>query len=129
MSFDVYIEDADCPHCNRGGESSYSFNLTHNVNCIVDLCLLAGGASKARSGDSSYVERSWGRLHGWTVAEATPVVDRALDESHKPERLAEFKALEPSNGWGSLGSVQRVLKEFRDALLQSPGDSVIRTSG
>ncbi len=125
----MYIEDVACPHCHRGGGPSYSFNLTHNVNSIVDLCLVAGGATKGKSDDNGYQERSWGRLHGWTVAEVTPIVAKALDESLRADRIYEFKALEPSNGWGSLGSVRRVLSEFHEALLQAPQDSVIRTSG
>lgn len=129
MSFDVYIMVSSCTECGGDERTMYEFNITHNVNSIVDRCLVAGGATKARTGNSGYAERSWGRLEGWTVAEVTPIVDRALDEAIDPTNRAEFLAMQPDNGWGSLDGVQRVLKEFRDQLLCARPQWVIHTSG
>jgi len=128
MSFDVYLEYPPCATCGCDGHSGGSFNLTHNVNTIVDRCLVAGGATKAKRDEAGYAERSWGRLDGWTGAEALPIVTAAVVAAHDVARLEEFKALEPENGWGSLESVQRCLTELLEMCATHP-KARIRTSG
>lgn len=128
MSFDVYLEVAACEHCGRDETSEYSFNITHNVNRIVDICLVAGGATKAKRKECGYAEWSWGRLDGWTAADVLPMVRRAREEMGSPARLAEFKALEPDNGWGTLVDTKRITDEFIAALEKYPRTTV-RTWG
>lgn len=120
MSFDVSLRSPSCDHCRRGGEEVYSFNLTHNVNDIVDACLRTDANGPVAKEASHYAERSWGRLVGWTAADALPFLLRALAEVRNADRKAEFKAMEPSNGWGDRGSVERVLVEFVAMCRQYP---------
>jgi len=132
MSFDVYLDSPRCNHCGSGGETVYSFNLTHNVNEIVDRCIKGyecqNGPVVAKTGDSSYQDRSWGRLEGWKASDAVPVLEAALHEATDPERRKEWLSLEPSNGWGKLEVVVEVMKEFLAACKDNPG-CTIRTSG
>lgn len=127
MSFDVYLEVPRCDHCKREAESVWDFNLTHNVNEIVNACLMAAGGPVAKDG-KYYRERSWGRLQGWTGADAAPILAKALAVSEEPERQASFRAMQPSNGWGRLEDVQRVLRQFVEACQEHPA-AVIRVSG
>lgn len=129
MSYDVWLVREPCPCCKRPYTGLGDFNLTHNVNRIVDACLSAYGDIQAQSGDgTTYEMHSWGRLDGWTAKDAVPVLERALVEAKNPARLREFRAMEPDNGWGKLEDAQRTLSEFLDACRENP-DAKIRASG
>lgn len=128
MSFDVYLDKQPCSACHRAAETVYQFNLTHNVNEIVDRCFKAAGSPVAKSNGNSYPERSWGRLDGWTAADALPILEAALVVANDREREVEFRLLEPANGWGSLVYVREVMAQFRDACREHP-DTTIRTWG
>lgn len=128
MSFDIYLEQNVCGHCGRGDGAVWETNLTHNVNEIVDACLVTGGAICAKSGDSGYAERSWGRLHGWTAGEVVPILTKAVAWANDPANEAKFRSMEPTNKWGTLESVRRVLAEMLDACREYQS-ATIRTSG
>lgn len=139
MSFDVYL--------GKG-----SFNITHNVNQIVDRCLVAAGAVCAKPSDgwklpcspqeagamrtalalskreTSYGDYSWGRLEGWKGRELVSVVEAAIRVADDPTRLYEFKELEPSNGWGTLDSVKECLRDLL-AMCKDNSDDEVRVSG
>lgn len=127
MSFDVYLQRLMCSHCNHTPKVDYEFNLTHNVNTIVDECLLAGGATEAKDGNG-YANRSWGRLAGWKGSELIEILTKAhafaVDKANE-ERL---RATEPSNKWGTLESVRFCIANLRDKCAEFP-DSVICVSG
>lgn len=121
MSFDVSIVRPACKCCGRDEEDVYSFNLTHNVNEIIDRCLVAAGAPVAKEPGHGYEARSWGRLYGWSTDDAAPILRRAYEEAKSAARAAEFGALEPDNGWGSLDSVKDSLVDFAYAASSNPG--------
>lgn len=128
MSFDVSLEKAVCPHCREGGQPGYQFNLTHNLNGLIDLWLVEAGAPKARLPGSGFEARSWGRLHGWVTEDAAPILALAVKASLDPARQAEYQALAPANGWGSVAIAKRVLGEFYQACVDRPGE-LITASG
>lgn len=129
MSYDVWLVKPPCPCCKREFKDLGSFNLTHNVNGIVDACIRAFGDVGAKNADgTTYEMGSWGRLDGWTAGDAVPVLERALAEANNPARLREFRAMEPSNGWGKLDDVRRVMAEFLAVCREHP-DAKIRASG
>jgi hypothetical protein len=128
MSFDVYLEHPHCEHCGRRDADVFWFNLTHNVNCIVDACLVAGGATRAKNDEQYYVERSWGRLNGWRAGDLIDILTRAAQVANDPDRADEFRAMEPDNGWGTLDSVRRKLDELLEACRANPS-AFIRASG
>jgi len=123
MSWDISIGNPPCPTCGHAPPldgDTYSINVTRNVSEIVDRCLIAAGApaSKAPADRSHARDYTWGRLNGWACLDAVPVLEKALAEARRPDRIAEFSALEPANGWGNLDSVctafQRLLYQCRD---------------
>lgn len=126
MSYDIYVDYGSCGHCGRASESVDVFSYTRNVSQIVDRCLGAAGAGVGRRGEGR--DYSWWRLDGWPVTEALPIAERALAESWKSEREAEFRMLEPDNGWGDLEGVRRVMAVLVKALREHPG-GVIGVSG
>lgn len=130
MSFDIDLDKWPCEHCGRGGETVFSVNLTHNVNRIVDACLLANKQPPAAriNHSPSYDHWSWGRLYGWSAIDAVPVLATAIYAANDPEREAEFRAMEPDNGWGSLESVRRVLGQLMSACQEHP-ECVIKVCG
>lgn len=123
MSFDVYIQ---CPTCRVAG---HVFNLTHNVNGIVDEILVCAGAGEAKTTDKAYGARSWGRLVGWTVDEVRPIISRAVGIANDPDREPAWRLKEPENKWGTLDSVREVLARFNERLLEAPSTSVIDANG
>lgn len=133
MSFDIQIRRhvAACAHCGRGAADEYygDLNLTHNVNGIVDRCLISAGAPLGERPERYYLDYSWGRLDGWRVEKALPILERAHQESLKEERQGEFRALEPANGWGTLESVREVFGRLLDAARQAPPDAIITAEG
>lgn len=129
MSYDVWLVKDACPCCKREFADLGSFNLTHNVNRIVDACLSAYGDVQAKNTDgTTYEMHSWARLDGWTAGDAVPVLERALEEARNPARLREFRALEPDNGWGKVEDVRRVMADFLTTCREHP-DAKIRAAG
>lgn len=128
MSFDVWLERPACTHCGRSAGTVFEFNLTHNVNKIVDACLVAAGAPRAKEAGAYYEDWSWGRLSGWKADDAGPLLERALAEAQSSSREPEFRAMEPENGWGSLDNVRTWLLKLSIACRENP-DAVIWASG
>lgn len=127
MSFDISLELPACSHCGRSEQTVFDVNITHNVNKIVDICLTEASATVARV-DDSYSDWSWGRLHGWHAGDVVEILARAEEIMGDSAREEEFKALEPSNKWGSLTVTRQVLSELLAACRQYP-NATIRASG
>lgn len=130
MSFDV---DMRCTHCNSmvGG---LDLNITHNVNSIVDACLVEAAAQlgveapTAKTKGSGYEARAWGRLHGWSGEEAFALSDMAARISREPAQEERFRAMEPANKWGDLDGVRDCLRSLADACQANP-KGVIHAGG
>lgn len=127
MSFDVYLQKPMCTHCNHTPEADYEFNLTHNVNSIVDECLVAGGATEGKDGNR-HASRSWSRLAGWKGGELVEILAKAQAHALDKANEERLRATEPSNKWGTLESVQYCLGNLLAQCKEFP-DSVIRVSG
>jgi hypothetical protein len=119
MSFDVYLKLDACTHCGRGVQEVYSFNLTHNVNSIVEACLVASGAPVGDL-EHCYPDQSWGRLHGYKAGDMLPVIRRAYKVACDPAREVEFRAMEPPNMCGSLASVRLHFRRLLAACEENP---------
>lgn len=126
MSYDVSLGNTACAHCGHEPTNIYAFNLTHNVNGIVDACLSPGFAVNGASFPAGAT--SWGRLHGRRAEEAIAIIERALTEATDPERTLSFRAMEPSNEWGSLENVQECLRSLLDACREHP-NAIISACG
>lgn len=136
MSVSVYLDFPTCPACGRGGEHCpVVHGLTHNVDGIVDLCLIAGGATKGKIGYGfldpvrngwtpselkEHAGKHWYRLIGWYADDVIPILRKAVATACDPSREAEFRALQGPMGWGKLESVQQNLKSLLDACLEHP---------
>ena len=128
MSFDVYIEVPECSACGRRSESLYQFNVTHNLNSIVEITLAPSRLKGCRP-ESGYVERSWGRLSGHTVRVVRPAMEAAEKILLDPERREEFRALEPENGWGTYAHLVVVYHGFCEQLAAAKDEWVIDARG
>jgi hypothetical protein len=128
MSFDVWLVKNACTHCGAPVQSVYEFNITHNVNKIVDACFVAAGEPKGLRPEEHYSDWSWGRLEGWLAKDARVYIAAAYAAAVDPANANRFHAWEPENKWGTLANVQDVLREFHEACLKFP-DAKIRVSG
>lgn len=119
MSFDLSLKYPACEYCGSDGKEVWDWNITHNVNSIVDLCIGPDVLARDKKG-GGYPARSWGRLFGWPASEALLIVQRALAVANDPAREAEFRALQPSNGWGSLEGVREAFADLARACAENP---------
>lgn len=125
MSFDVSLVKPPCAHCGREGEAVFEFNLTHNVNKIVSVCV---EGSRGKREGAPYQDWAWGRLDGWTAKDALPILEIAYARAVAPWREGEFRTMEPENGWGSLDDVRRCLAELIIACREN-SNATIEVSG
>ncbi len=51
-------------------------------------------------------------MEGWTGKECAPHLERALKVIGNPETRSDFEAMNPSNGWGNVGSAEEYLKDI-----------------
>jgi hypothetical protein len=131
MSYDLYVRPAKrepCVTCHRpfdGVIGHEDINVTYNVSRIVDLCLVAGGATKGVDLDGQWngndLDFSWKRLHGVTTDVAVPILRKAQVEATREDRQIEFRKLEPPNGWGSLENVIEVFVKLTRWAEKNPG--------
>ena len=121
MSFDISIEVPACSKCERGIETVWDINVTHNTNEIVERCMLAAldPPIGLRVG-ACYRERAWGRLAGWQCREVLPFLERTLAAMNAQERQAELREHEPDNGWGSVQSARTALEKLIEACKETP---------
>jgi hypothetical protein len=127
MSFDIYLRTPECPTCAHA-ESVYDWNLTHNLNQMLESTFLSCTATTPLlvGKGSVYQERSWGRLDGHTAKDALPLLAEASKELLT--RPDTYRRLEASNGWGRYESLVKVLNEVVMACAENP-HLVFRTSG
>lgn len=118
MSFDLHLSSPTCPCCGRFDEHQ-DWNITHNVNDIVDLALKAAGSPIAKV-DSGYAERSWGRLNGWKAKDLIPVLEDAYRYLLDLGNAGLLRFLEPPNGWGTLDNVKEVMGSILVACRRNP---------
>lgn len=128
MSYRLWIKGSEfpiCPTCKHQPDrldASVADGITRNVSPIVNACLNAGGATKAKcegfSGASA--DYAWCRLHGWTGAELLPIAVGALAFSQAPEQQEMLSNLNPYNGWGTLADVVACLGTLVEACRSHP---------
>ena len=102
MSLDV---SADCCAC---GHEVMEQNITYNVAPIYYRALRAAGVREGLRG-----------LDGMTLADAAEPARRALAFMSRHRAKLEDRYT-PSNGWGSIECVYRVLGAIVDASVHSP---------
>ncbi len=113
MSLDVYLKAAGCEHCGGGGGYLYTANITHNLNRMAD----EAGMYEALWRPEEIGKKRAGELV--TILESGLALMRAY-----PER---FKALNPTNGWGSYEALMEFVRDYLDACRANP-DATIEVS-
>ena len=128
MSFNIYVNDAECPHCGRsGGYHANIANVTHYINSMVEKVFEGAGLRgvTAKRKDSGYEARSWGRFHGHSYEDVFrwAVAMGAWFDEHE----VELEPMNPPSGWGSTKCIRRVLTAIIRA--DAPPNAVVEVSG
>lgn len=131
MSYDIYLH-ADPKVCSACGRSDdYGPDLpdpTYNLTPIFDLALTNEPLPNPEVGEAGVVllrqatdrPRGLRVLSGRKAGETFKQLSAAVCAVSDPARTAEFRALEPDNGWGDLKGAREVLTRLRDAAEQYP---------
>jgi hypothetical protein len=110
MSLDIDLLLDPCPHCGRSDGGVFSANITYNL-----------GPMWRAAGLPFSVEE----IEGKRASELVPWLEAGLAEL--VNNSATYKAMNPSNGWGSFEGLVKTVAEMLAAVRQYP-DAVVRTS-
>jgi hypothetical protein len=114
MSYDVDVDG--CPHCGAGAkEFNYTYNLSDMFHDLIP----------------PQVEGGKGGIYGFDGIAAERVAEILKDalskaEAMDPDEMAE--KYNPENGWGSVASGLRFLREIRRACRAADPKSIVRCS-
>lgn len=108
MSADVWIERYACPHCGRGEYRDTELNITYNLSRMLKAAGFCG----------------WSDLLGMPAKEAGEHILSVLD--YMAEEPEKWRAMNPSNGWGSYDScLQDRMRAFAEECRQAGESDVI----
>jgi hypothetical protein len=123
MSYDIYLrhEDPTKGHPDLPGP-------TYNLTPIFDLALTGEefpnpDTSEARVvllGEKTDRPRGLRLLSGRKAKDTTAWLDKTLSHLRDPEKRTTFKALEPTNGWGTLDTAIIVIEWLLQASRDCP---------
>lgn len=110
MSLDVYLAAVPCAHCGRGGEESYSANITHNLNGMAE--------------EAGIYKHLW-RPEEIGITKASELIEPlraglALMKADPP-RFEKFNA---TNGWGLYKHFVPWIEEYLAACERNPDATV-----
>ncbi len=129
MSYWIHLIHPACSACGSKARSvdGFELNVTRNVSKIANICLDAA--------DPKFISRldpagnySWWRLDGHRAGDVLKLLEVARAASKDEIYEPNFKALEPSNGWGTLASLRSVFDALVEACEAHP-DAVFSVSG
>ena len=108
MSYDAYMR------IDTGGEYLATVceigNMTSNVSPMWRRAISAATGQEMGLAD----------LEGKTGAEIAPILNKALGHICDPANATEYRAMNPSNGWGDVNSAVQYLRAILDACNQHP---------
>lgn len=99
--------------------------MSYDISMVIDT----GGPEHACVCDvgnmTSNVSPMWTKalgfpladMHGWSGSKAIPHLEQALKNIKDPQTRHEYVAMNPENGWGSVGSAE----DYLSALLVACG--------
>lgn len=130
MSYDIDLIPpvAQCDTCKRSYDRVSGPNPTYNLAGIFDLALTGEPLPNPDVSEGAVVllnaktARPRGlRLLNKRLANATLAqIDSALLRLKSPSLKAEFRALEPKNGWGTIADAIEVLGMLRELAQEYP---------
>ncbi|MEM7788949.1 MAG: hypothetical protein AAF594_14600 [Bacteroidota bacterium] len=120
MRYDLSLDVNPCAHCGRLEYEAWAWNgFTWNLSPMMDLAF----AEVPEAGGPAEGARWTQCLRGLSGEDAEPLVRSALQAmSASPD---EFRALRPSNGWGTYSGAVRMLSEMLDAFQGWPEAVVV----
>lgn len=115
MSLDLYImppKSKPCPTCGHaeGGDDYRSYNATHNLGRMADAL---GIYKVCWHPDENGIK---------VAADLIPYLEEA--QKRLAERPDEMKALEPSNGWGTVAWMSDFIENVLNACREMPDATV-----
>ena len=128
MSYDIYLRFEKCDRCQYRQESPELPNPTYNLTPIFDLALTGeplpnssvSEAGVVLLGEKTDRPRGLRILSGRKAADTTVAIRKALGHLGDPSKRAEFMALEPSNGWGTMDDAEYVFRKLLTAAEEYP---------
>ena len=130
MSYDIDLEmdPSECPTCHRAFHGPDLPNPTYNLTAIFDLALTGEPLPNPSVSEGSIVifkaetdrPRGLRVLSGRKAKDTVAQLRQACNDLGDPAKNTTFKALEPSNGWGTLGSALTVMQKLLDAAKEFP---------
>ena len=121
MSYDIYLRGATeaCPTCGHvPSDPGYLPSPTYNLTEIFDLALTDEALPNPEVSEGSVVilgvqtsrPRGLRLLSGKKAIDTQVMLQTALERLLDPTREESFRALEPSNKWGTLDSAVEVIR-------------------
>lgn len=104
MSLDLYLNAPPCDACGRSKEAIGSFNVTYNLSPMWHAAVPES--------------RQLIKIDGMTGLESLELLRSGI--SALEEDPGKFKAMNPSNGWGSYEGLVWKVREMRDAATENP---------
>ena len=101
MSYDIYVRYPKCEHCGRETDSWNVGNYTSNMS---------GAWNQAGA-----------RLRDWDnrpIAEVLPELEQAIKRIEADR--GSYSKFEPDNGWGSVDTMLKFMRQVRDAFCDNP---------
>lgn len=134
MSYDIYLreipEPAPCPTCGhlKHAETPELPNPTYNLTPIFDRAFTGESLPNPATSEAAVVlfgvgtdrPRGLRLLSGRKAKDTTAWLAKALRNLTDPSQVKVFRALEPSNGWGTLPDAIRTIECLLKAAQEFP---------
>lgn len=112
MSYDIYLKNppagASCGRCGGTGKEPDEYE-----NVSVDWNYTSNCAPMWRKAGADLAQ-----FDGKTAGECTPILAAAIEAMESEPEV--YRAMDPSNGWGSYDTLLPSLKKLLEGLQQNP---------
>ena len=129
MSYDIYLRAEKCAACGQTGEEPGDLpGPTYNLTPIFDLALTGEPMPNEQTSEFAVVifgektdrPRGLRILNGRKASTTVTLIENALKRLADPSLRAQFDALAPDNGWGTVNDAVYVFGKLKEAAADYP---------